>query len=47
MLQGVPLGTAVAQADLRHIFAYLQTKLFYMHELYFNRANERLMGTET
>ena len=36
-----PIGTAVAQADLRHIVAYLQTKFFSGQELYFGLATNR------
>jgi NAD(P)H-dependent FMN reductase len=35
------IGTAVAQADLRHIVAYLQTKFFSGQELYFGMAADR------
>lgn len=35
------IGTAVAQADLRHIVAYLQTKFFSGQELYFGLAADR------
>lgn len=36
-----PIGTAVAQADLRHIVAYLGTKFFSGQELYFGLATKR------
>lgn len=35
------IGTAVAQADLRHIVAYLGTKFFSAQELYFSNATDR------
>lgn len=35
-----PVGTAVAQADLRHIIAYLGTKLLGQPEIYFANAHE-------
>src|SRR5664279_1060122 len=35
-----PIGTAVAQADLRHIMAYLGTKLMAQPELYVGTAHE-------
>lgn len=37
-----PIGTAVAQSDLRHIAGYLNMRLLGQPELYFNFANKKL-----
>lgn len=38
---GGPIGTAVAQSDLRHIAGYLNMRLLGQPELYFNFANDK------
>lgn len=38
---GGPIGTAVAQSDLRHIAGYLNMRLAGQPELYFNFANDK------
>ena len=38
---GSPIGTAVAQSDLRHIAGFLNMRLLGQPELYFNFANEK------
>ncbi|MDB5183673.1 MAG: NADPH-dependent reductase [Candidatus Saccharibacteria bacterium] len=38
---GGPIGTAVAQSDLRHIAGYLNMRLLGQPELYFNLANDK------
>jgi len=37
-----PIGTAVAQSDLRHIAGYLNMRLMGQPELYFNFASKKL-----
>lgn len=37
-----PIGTAVAQSDLRHIAGYLNMRLLGQPELYFNFADKKL-----
>ena len=37
-----PIGTAVAQSDLRHIAGYLNMKLVGQPELYFNFADKKM-----
>lgn len=39
---GGPVGTAVAQSDLRHIAGYLNMRLMGQPELYFNFASDKL-----
>lgn len=39
---GGPIGTAVAQSDLRHIAGYLNMRLLGQPELYFNFADKKL-----
>jgi chromate reductase, NAD(P)H dehydrogenase (quinone) len=40
-----PIGTAVAQADLRHIMVYLNVKLLGQPELYVPRAHDAFDGS--